>query len=333
MRDLNKRAPRIAGLLALALGAVALLALSGVAMAEGHGRRTTTTGTTAATTITDGTTTVISSCAKRARSRRSTRATGKLTIALTGGGTVTGLVTEDTRDQVRGRRRPPGRRDHGGGDNSGPAAVTTAGRSSPATTTAGAASPSRATINGGQNEPGDDNGGEAPGRHARRRASCSTASLTPGAIVGEAELRLEGGTRGLRGGRARLPLLGRERGPSASAPTWRSASRCRRRRRPRAADRARRRGSSPAVTSSSAASISSGGPSKRSSSWICRTRRVSIRSSRRRAQQRTIATLMMSAAVPWITVLTARRSPRRRVFGLPERSSGIGRRRPIRVVT
>jgi len=27
---------------------------------------------------------------------------------------------------------------------------------------------------------------------------------------------------------------------------------------------------------------------------------------------------MMSAAVPWITVLTARRSPRRRVLGLPE---------------
>ena len=49
--------------------------------------------------------------------------------------------------------------------------------------------------------------------------------------------------------------------------------------------------------------------------------------------QRTIATLMMSAAVPWITVLTASRSPSRRVLGLPERSSGIGRRRPISVVT
>ena len=38
---------------------------------------------------------------------------------------------------------------------------------------------------------------------------------------------------------------------------------------------------------------------------------------------------MMSSAVPWITVLTASRSPSRRVFGLPERSSGIGRRRQI----
>ncbi len=52
-----------------------------------------------------------------------------------------------------------------------------------------------------------------------------------------------------------------------------------------------------------------------------------------RRWQRTIAILMMSAAVPWITVLTARRSPSRRVFGLPERSSGIERRRPISVVT
>jgi hypothetical protein len=42
---------------------------------------------------------------------------------------------------------------------------------------------------------------------------------------------------------------------------------------------------------------------------------------------------MMSAAVPWITVLTASRSPSRRVFGLPERSSGIARRRPNSVVT
>ena len=57
------------------------------------------------------------------------------------------------------------------------------------------------------------------------------------------------------------------------------------------------------------------------------------RSPRSARWQRTIATLMMSAAVPWITVLTASRSPRRRVLGLPERSSGIGRRRPISVVT
>ena len=50
MRRLNLRAPRIAGLLALALGAVALLALSGVAAAKDHGQVTTTVTTAAITT-------------------------------------------------------------------------------------------------------------------------------------------------------------------------------------------------------------------------------------------------------------------------------------------
>ena len=46
-----------------------------------------------------------------------------------------------------------------------------------------------------------------------------------------------------------------------------------------------------------------------------------------------MAILMMSAAVPWITVLTASRSPNVRVCQLRERNSGISRRRPISVVT
>ena len=46
---------------------------------------------------------------------------------------------------------------------------------------------------------------------------------------------------------------------------------------------------------------------------------------------RTIASLMMSAAEPWMTVLTARRSPSERTFQLCARSSGIGRRRPSSV--
>ena len=42
---------------------------------------------------------------------------------------------------------------------------------------------------------------------------------------------------------------------------------------------------------------------------------------------------MMSAAVPWMIVLTARRSPSERVWNLRERSSGMSRRRPNSVVT
>src|ERR1700733_943607 len=95
MRFMNLRTPRIAGLLALALGAVALLALSGVAAAKDrhgddhghhgrhhhhHFREMREAGTISSFDAT----------------------TGKLTIALTGGETVTGLVTEETRIRCEG---------------------------------------------------------------------------------------------------------------------------------------------------------------------------------------------------------------------------------------
>jgi hypothetical protein len=180
MRALNRRAPRIAGLLALALGAVALLALSGVAAAKdhhgdhgdghGHGRHRHhhhQFPMQEAGTISSFDT-----------------ATGKLTIALTGGESVTGLVTEDTRIRCEGfDDRRSDRRDHGGDDHGGRG-----------------------------NEPGDDNGGDnsgsggpgpsngsGPGPSGEGAPApvpgqaCTVASLVPGAVVGDAELRLEGG--------------------------------------------------------------------------------------------------------------------------------------------
>lgn len=157
MSRMNVRTPRIAGLLALALGAVALLALSGVATAKDRGgddqghhghhghhgrhhhhhfREIEEAGT-------------ISSFDP---------ATGRLTIALTGGETASGLVTEETRIRCEGTDdRRADRRDHGSGDDNG----------------------------GHGNEPGDDNGGRGP--------SCTTAALVPGAFVGDAELRLGSG--------------------------------------------------------------------------------------------------------------------------------------------
>ena len=97
MRGTNVRGSRIAGLLALALGAVALLALTGVATAKDrggddhgdhghHGRHhhhlheMREAGT-------------ISSFDP---------ATGKLTITLTGGETTSGLVTAETRIRCEG---------------------------------------------------------------------------------------------------------------------------------------------------------------------------------------------------------------------------------------
>src|SRR3954463_10144031 len=80
------------------------------------------------------------------------------------------------------------------------------------------------------------------------------------------------------------------------------------------------------VTISVACSISFGGPSKSSSSGIWRMHRVCRPAAFSASEQRTIATLMMSAAVPWITVLTASRSPSLRTCQLRARSSGIWRR-------
>jgi hypothetical protein len=180
MRRLNLRAPRIAGLLALALGAVALLALSGVATAKDrhgddnghhgrhhhhhHFREMREAGTISSFDAT----------------------TGKLTIALPDGEAVTGMVTEDTRIRCeRGDDHRFDRRDHGGNGNEA------------------------GDDNGGQgNEPGDDNSGSGgpgpsnssgPGPSGEGNegepgeASCTVASLVPGTVVGEAELRLEGG--------------------------------------------------------------------------------------------------------------------------------------------
>jgi hypothetical protein len=174
MRRLNTRAPRIAGLLALALGAVALLAVSGVAAAKGHGnddnghhhgRHHHHHGRHHDRLLEMREAGTISSFDP---------STGKLAIALLEGGTVTGLVTEGTEIRCEG---VDDRRDHGGGDDNG-------GHFEPGDDHGGRGEP----------EPGDDNGGETPEAGAAEgEAGCSTASLVPGALVGDTELRLEGG--------------------------------------------------------------------------------------------------------------------------------------------
>jgi hypothetical protein len=173
--------------LVLALGAVALLALSGIAVAKDrhgddnghhghHGRhhhhhnefQLREAGTVASFDA----------------------ATGKLSIALTSGESVTGLVTDATEIKCEGVDDRLSRRDHGSGDNSGPGSGDdNGGHFEPGDDNGGRGEPEPGDDHGGQNEPGDDNGGEAP----VGEATCSVASLTAGAVVGEAELRLEGG--------------------------------------------------------------------------------------------------------------------------------------------
>jgi hypothetical protein len=189
MRRLNLHKPRTAGLLALALGAVAILALSGVAVAKdhhgddhghghGHGRHhhhhhqfpLQEAGTISSFDAT----------------------TGKLTIALLDGESVTGMVTEDTRLRCEGNDDRRSRRDQGSDDNGG--------RDNEPGDDNGGRGNEPGDDNGGQNEPGDDHGGDSSGpgpsgegAPAQGEASCTVASLVPGAVVGAAELRLENG--------------------------------------------------------------------------------------------------------------------------------------------
>ena len=108
------------------------------------------------------------------------------------------------------------------------------------------------------------------------------------------------------------------------ASSWPRSSRRRRRRRRRAAGRAGRRRTSPARTSSLTALVSVSGASSSSSSCTWSTSRAPRPSARSRSWIRIIATLMMSAAVPCMTELTASRSPSARVCRLRTRISGTG---------
>ncbi len=203
MRGLDRRGPRFAGLLALALGAVAMLALAGGALAkdhhgDDHGRHGDDHGhhgrhgddhgrhhhhhhrffeMEEAGTITSFDAT-----------------TGKLTITLTGGEVVTGLVTAETRIECEGIDDRFDRRDHGGGDDNGgggpgPSDGSGSGGSNGSGSTPGGPGPvvpGPAPEGEGEGMPGD--GAPAPGE-----GTCKVASLVPGAVVGEAELRLERG--------------------------------------------------------------------------------------------------------------------------------------------
>jgi hypothetical protein len=179
MRALKTRSAPI-----LALAAVAVLALAGVATAKDHGHhgrdrhrhhhRHLLMATQEAGKISSFDAT-----------------TGKLTITLSEGETVTGLVTEGTEIKCPAPEEGVAQRRDGGsepGDDNG------------------GQGEEPGDDNGGEGEePGDDNGGDAgqtwSGDHSGEgcdhsgsdQSSCTVESLTVGAVVGSAELRLEGG--------------------------------------------------------------------------------------------------------------------------------------------
>jgi hypothetical protein len=113
--------------------------------------------------------------------------TGKLTIDLFGGDSISGVVTESTRIKCENEQEPGvARASHDGaepGDDNG-----------------GGAEPG--DDHGGNSGPGSDNSGpgstnSGPGRDGNdddnADASCTTADLTQGAVVEEAELEIEHG--------------------------------------------------------------------------------------------------------------------------------------------
>jgi hypothetical protein len=120
--------------------------------------------------------------------------TGKLTIALFGGETVSGLVTEDTRIECGHECR-----NHDQGDDNGE------GESTASSSSSGDDNSGRGSHDSGQPEPGDDEGmdgegesssgpGPGPNRGDDDNASCGPEALVVGAEVDEAELELHHGT-------------------------------------------------------------------------------------------------------------------------------------------
>jgi hypothetical protein len=96
--------------------------------------------------------------------------TGKLTIDLFGGESISGFVTEETEIKCE---------DHSG------ASVSSDG---------GSGKEEVGDDNGGQGEePGDDNGGEGEEAGDDNGGNCTTADLTPGVAVQEAELQVSSG--------------------------------------------------------------------------------------------------------------------------------------------
>jgi len=115
--------------------------------------------------------------------------TGRLVIDLFGNGTVVGLVDGQTQIKCEGSSAASTSRDgESGGDNSG--------LGEEADVDGDRGEEEVGDDHGGEAEPGDDDGGrgeQEPGDDHGNRGNCGTAALVPGAVVEEAELELSGG--------------------------------------------------------------------------------------------------------------------------------------------
>ena len=122
--------------------------------------------------------------------------TGKLTIDLFGGETISGLVTEGTEIECEDDGGASASSSGPGPDGEG------SGEIEPGDDNGGEGEVEPGDDNGGNDEPGDDNSGpgsnnSGPGNGGDddedEAGNCTTAALVPGAVVEEAELRVANG--------------------------------------------------------------------------------------------------------------------------------------------
>lgn len=114
--------------------------------------------------------------------------TGRLVINLFGDETIAGFVTESTEIKCEDNGGASASSDGVSGDGQGEPGDDNGGEEEAGDDNGGQGEEEPGDDNGGQEEPGDDNGNEGPGN-----GKCTTADLTPGAVVQEAELKVANG--------------------------------------------------------------------------------------------------------------------------------------------
>ena len=131
--------------------------------------------------------------------------TGKLTINLFGGESVSGLVNEETEINCEDHGGATVSSDGGGDGEEGESAEDNGGEgeeAEPGDDNGGEEEAGDDNGGQGEEEPGDDDGGEeasgseeqsGDGSGSGESGNCTTADLTPGAVVQEAELKIAGG--------------------------------------------------------------------------------------------------------------------------------------------
>lgn len=128
--------------------------------------------------------------------------TGKLTIDLFGEESISGFVTEETEIKCEGSGSASVSSDgmsgdeeagDGEGGSEGEPGDNNGGEEEAGDDNGGEAEEEPGDDNGGEEESGNDNGGEEEPGDNSGGGNCTTADLTPGAVVQEAELKIEGG--------------------------------------------------------------------------------------------------------------------------------------------